>query len=148
MLGSWKTMPMDLRTCVASLTISNPFTLAVPEVGLRMVQSIEMVVVFPAPLGPNKPKTSPDSTPMSSSSTAVSELNDFVSLLVSMALTKGCTLLSEVLDIMGRDLYLFVNRTPIRQSIYGLQENRINTSLRLKTCLFTPASEQATSIGR
>src|SRR3990170_462216 len=147
MLGSWKTMPMDFRTCVASLTMSNPLTFAVPEVGLRMVQSIEMVVVFPAPLGPSKPKTSPDSTAMSSSLTAVSELNDFVSLLVSMALTIGCTLLSGVLDIMGRDLYLFVNCTPIRQSIYGLQENR-TTRLRLKRCLFTPASEQATSIGR
>src|SRR4030067_1207297 len=117
-------MPMDFRTCVASLTMSNPFTLAVPEVGLRMVQSIEIVVVFPAPLGPSKPKISPDSTAMFSSSTAVSEFNDFVSLLVSIMLTIGCTRLSEGLDIMGSDLYLFVNHTPIRQSIYGLQENR------------------------
>jgi hypothetical protein len=51
-----------------------------------MVHSIEMVVVFPAPLGPSKPKISPDSTLMFSLSTAVSELNDLVSWLVSIAL--------------------------------------------------------------
>jgi hypothetical protein len=51
-----------------------------------MVHSIEMVVVFPAPFGPSKPKISPDSTVMFSLSTAVSELNDLVSWLVSITL--------------------------------------------------------------
>src|SRR3989304_5675481 len=77
-------MPIDFRTWVASLTMSKPLTFAVPEVGFRMVQSIEMVVVFPAPFGPSKAKTSPASTTMSSWSTAVSELNDLVSLKVSL----------------------------------------------------------------
>ena len=79
MLGSWKTMPMDLRTCVASLTTSKPFTFAVPDVGLRIVQSMLMVVVLPAPFGPSNPKISPVSTVMSSLSTALKELYAFVS---------------------------------------------------------------------
>lgn len=89
MLGSWKTMPIDLRTCVASLTTSKPFTLAMPEVGLRIVQSMLITVVFPAPFGPSKPKISPDSTMMSSLSTAVNPLKHFVSCLVSMMLVNG-----------------------------------------------------------
>jgi hypothetical protein len=36
------------------------------------VVNILITVVFPAPLGPNKPKTSPDSTERVSPSTAVS----------------------------------------------------------------------------
>jgi hypothetical protein len=71
---------------MASLTISKPFTLAVPDVGFKMVQSIEIVVVFPAPFGPSNPKISPDSTLMSNELTALSPLNDFVSLKVSIAL--------------------------------------------------------------
>ena len=85
-LGSWKTMPIDLRTCVASLTMSKPLTLAVPDVGFRMVQSMLMVVVLPAPLGPSNPKTSPDSTFMLSLSTAVSPLKHLVSCVVSITL--------------------------------------------------------------
>ena len=34
----------------------------VPEVGARVVVRIEMVVVFPAPLGPSRAKNSPAST--------------------------------------------------------------------------------------
>jgi hypothetical protein len=55
MLGSWKTMPMDLRTWLGSFTMSKPFTFAEPDVGLRMVQSMLIVVVFPAPFGPSRP---------------------------------------------------------------------------------------------
>ena len=36
--------------------------LAVPLVGRSSVQSMPMVVVLPAPLGPRKPKTSPAAT--------------------------------------------------------------------------------------
>jgi hypothetical protein len=65
--------------------MSNPLTFADPEVGFRIVQSIETAVVFPAPLGPRSPKISPDSTLTSKLSTALSELKVFVSCLVSMA---------------------------------------------------------------
>ena len=54
--------------------MSKPLIVAVPDVGLRMVQSIDMVVVLPAPLGPSNPKISPDSTVMLRSSTALNEL--------------------------------------------------------------------------
>lgn len=73
-LGSWKTMPIDFRTLFASFTMSKPLTVAVPDVGLRIVQSIDIAVVLPAPFGPSNPKISPDSTVMFRSSTAFSEL--------------------------------------------------------------------------
>jgi hypothetical protein len=61
-------------------------TFAVPEVGFKMVHSMDMVVVFPAPFGPSKAKISPDSTLISSWSTAVRPLNVFVNLRVSIML--------------------------------------------------------------
>ena len=39
-----------------------PPTMPSPEVGRRMPQSIRMVVDFPAPFGPRKPKISPLAT--------------------------------------------------------------------------------------
>jgi hypothetical protein len=105
MLGSWKTMPIDFRTRVASLTMSKPLTFAVPEVGFRIVQSIEIVVVLPAPFGPSKAKTSPDSTAMSNWSTAVIELNVLVSLKVSITLVIDFSQLDSRVD--AHDLYLF-----------------------------------------
>src|SRR6185436_18432793 len=50
---------------------SIPSTRAVPPVGSDSPNSIRMVVVLPAPLGPSKPKTSPCWTVRSSASTAV-----------------------------------------------------------------------------
>jgi hypothetical protein len=50
---------MRLRTQRASATTSWPSTRAVPEVGISSVISILMVVVFPAPFGPSRPKSSP-----------------------------------------------------------------------------------------
>jgi hypothetical protein len=96
-------MPIDFRTCVASLTMSKPLTFAVPEVGFSIVHNIEMVVVFPAPFGPSKPKISPDSTVMFSLSTAVSELNDLVNWLVSIALGIDFVTVKN-LDTKGTDL--------------------------------------------
>jgi len=78
-------MPIDFRTLFASRTMSNPFTVAVPEVGFRIVQSMDKAVVLPAPLGPSNPKTSPDSTAMSKVSTAFRELYIFVNWWVSIA---------------------------------------------------------------
>jgi hypothetical protein len=39
-----------------------PATLAEPDVGAISVPRVRTVVVFPAPLGPRKPKTSPGAT--------------------------------------------------------------------------------------
>ena len=39
--------------------MSPPKIVAVPSVGFKTVMSMLMVVVFPAPLGPRKPKISP-----------------------------------------------------------------------------------------
>jgi hypothetical protein len=41
---------------------SKPLTRAVPDVGCASVQSMLIVVLLPAPLGPRKPKTSPLAT--------------------------------------------------------------------------------------
>jgi hypothetical protein len=83
--------------------MSKPLTFAVPEVGFSIVHNIEMVVVFPAPFGPSKPKISPDSTVMFSLSTAVSELNDLVNWLVSIALGIDFVTVKN-LDTKGTDL--------------------------------------------
>src|SRR6201992_912859 len=47
------------RTSSRALTTSKPATSADPSLGLVSVQSMLIVVVLPAPLGPRKPKTSP-----------------------------------------------------------------------------------------
>jgi hypothetical protein len=44
-----------------------------PSEGWRIPAIIRMVVVFPAPLGPRKPKSSPRDTSSVTSSTAVNE---------------------------------------------------------------------------
>src|ERR687886_1517175 len=53
---------MHRRTSRGSSTTSWPRTRAEPEVGIRSVISILIVVVFPAPFGPSKPKSSPSPT--------------------------------------------------------------------------------------
>jgi hypothetical protein len=50
------------RTSSRSRTTSWPATRALPPVGRTSVQSMLMVVVLPAPLGPRKPNTSPPAT--------------------------------------------------------------------------------------
>ena len=47
------------RTFSDESTTSNPFTDALPELGSRREESILIVVVLPAPLGPSSPKISP-----------------------------------------------------------------------------------------
>src|SRR6059058_5859430 len=58
------------RTSSRSPTTSCPATDAAPAVGLASVQSMLIVVVFPAPLGPRKPNTSPVATSKSTPLTA------------------------------------------------------------------------------
>jgi hypothetical protein len=48
-------VPDVARTQAASVATSCPRTRAVPDVGMRSVVSILMVVVFPAPFGPSRP---------------------------------------------------------------------------------------------
>ena len=84
MLGSWNTMPMDLRTSDGFFVTSKPLTIAVPEVTFRIVHNMDMVVLLPAPFGPSSPKISPLSTLKLMPSTAVKLPNFFVKFFVSM----------------------------------------------------------------
>src|ERR1039458_9084736 len=58
------------RTSSRSRTTSWPATVALPPEGLASVQSMLIVVVFPAPLGPRNPNTSPAATSKSTPRTA------------------------------------------------------------------------------
>src|SRR5216684_5682615 len=60
--ASWKAIPMTSRTLVPSSTTSIPTTLAVPDVGFRIVQRIIRRVVLPEPLGPRITIISPSLT--------------------------------------------------------------------------------------
>ena len=55
----------------ARLRCRSPPTITAPLVGRRMPAIIRIVVVFPAPLGPSKPNSSPRGTSRSMPSTAV-----------------------------------------------------------------------------
>jgi hypothetical protein len=65
-----KTSPMCRRTDLAWVTTSNPATVALPEVGCARVQSILMVVDFPAPFGPRIAKVSPCATSKAGAATS------------------------------------------------------------------------------
>ena len=54
--------PMVLRISSGCRATSKPFTEARPEVGVNRPHNMRIVVDFPAPLGPRKPKISPFST--------------------------------------------------------------------------------------
>src|SRR4051794_17055675 len=72
------------RTSSRSRTTSWPATCALPDVGLASVQSMLIVVVLPAPLGPRKPNTSPGPTANETPRTASISPNDFFSALTSI----------------------------------------------------------------
>src|SRR5665213_155422 len=55
-----------------------PATLAEPDVGAISVPRVRTVVVFPAPLGPRNPNTSPDATVNDTSWNAVRSPKRFV----------------------------------------------------------------------
>src|SRR2546426_3491341 len=65
---------IDARTSSSAFEMLSPFTQAVPLVGMRRVVRILMRVVFPAPFGPRRPKTSPSNT---SRSTALRATTSF-----------------------------------------------------------------------
>src|SRR6185437_4823544 len=79
------------RTSSLAATTSNPATSARPEVGLVSVQSMLIVVVLPAPLGPRKPKTSPLPTSKSTPLTASKSPKDLRRLLTEIAGAIRCT---------------------------------------------------------
>src|ERR1700761_600693 len=64
------------RTSSRAVTTSKPATSACPALGLVRVQSMLIVVVLPAPLGPRKPKTSPVPTSKPTPLTASKSPND------------------------------------------------------------------------
>src|SRR5947209_16792590 len=85
-------MPILWRTCEASRSISYPLIHARPLVGWSKVHSILIVVLFPAPLGPRKPKVSPRSTSRSIPFTACispKERDSFSTVMV-MVLPQQC----------------------------------------------------------
>ena len=65
------TTPITFLTLLSCFAISKPKTKALPSVGFKMVINMLIVVVFPAPFGPRKPKISPCFTLKLTWSTAV-----------------------------------------------------------------------------
>ncbi len=73
------------RICAALAGVSGrPATIADPDVGAISVPRIRTVVVFPAPLGPRNPNTSPRATLNDTSATAVRQPNFLVRWLTSI----------------------------------------------------------------
>src|SRR5579875_943808 len=93
---------MLLLTAAGFLIRSYPHNVALPEVGRRIVVSILIVVLFPAPFGPRNPKISPSKTVKETPSTALvfpSKL--FVrSWMFSISL-RGCSLTNCAVSRLG-----------------------------------------------
>src|SRR6202046_4113719 len=77
-VNAWGITPSATRTPSASVRMSWPSIRAVPEVGGVSVVIMRISVVFPAPLGPSKPKISCCATLKLMSLTATSSPNFFV----------------------------------------------------------------------
>src|SRR5512140_18459 len=59
MARSWGTRPITALALVVPTSSGRPSTITVPSSRDRIPQTIEIVVVFPAPLGPRSPYVSP-----------------------------------------------------------------------------------------
>jgi hypothetical protein len=70
---------MRLRICSSSFPTLKPQTVASPAVAEIRLASMRTVVVFPAPFGPSRPRTSALFTSSERPSTAVPSPNRFVS---------------------------------------------------------------------
>ncbi len=77
----WDMYPIELLIRSRSPLTSKPSTLPSPEDGARMPQSMRIVVLLPAPLGPKKPNISPFPTSKLIESTAVKSPNFLVRFL-------------------------------------------------------------------
>src|SRR5438477_3880522 len=82
---SWGTIPRAARIWRDSRATSWPRTVTFPEVGFERPLTILTVVVFPEPLGPTRPKISPDRTARVRSSSATNVPKRLVRFLMSMA---------------------------------------------------------------
>ena len=60
--GVWITAPGEARVRIGSRVTSRPRTSARPRSGVKRVVRIRTAVVFPAPLGPRRPRTVPVGT--------------------------------------------------------------------------------------
>src|SRR5439155_26785798 len=89
--GSWKTSPIRCLTAAGSCMTSMPATRAMPAVGVSNVQSMEMVVDLPAPLGPRNPKISPPWTSRSIPATATRSPYFLIRPLASIAVSATLT---------------------------------------------------------
>src|SRR6516225_4641980 len=76
--------PMIAFAPLGSFAMSMPPIFTWPAVGCRIPAIMRSVVVFPAPLGPRKPKSCPAGTCRSIASTAVNEPYFLVSPLISI----------------------------------------------------------------
>ena len=76
---------MDLLTSSGAFRTSKPHTSADPSLGDRKPTIIFIVVDFPAPFGPKKPKTSPIFAEKVTLSTTVRGPNCFVKPFIEMA---------------------------------------------------------------
>ena len=101
---------MVLRTWVADLTTSLPSMVIFPLVGVKRVVIMEMVVDFPAPLGPKKPKISPSLTSKLTPFTArISLSKTFTRSLTSIILSIALPSFSQnTLHILVRDYIYFI----------------------------------------
>src|SRR3990167_7505806 len=77
--------PMCSLRGSASLTMWQPATQASPEVGSRIALKRRIVVVFPAPSGPTRPKSSPSATRSESSRSAARSPKDLLKRSVRIA---------------------------------------------------------------
>jgi len=94
----------ERRTWSRSAATSKPATRAVPSVASARVQRILMVVDFPAPLGPRKPKVSPGRTSRSMPATASTCLKRLTSPRMEMAAAASSMDTSLSLTVFGMPL--------------------------------------------
>src|SRR5580704_2244538 len=104
--------------CVAT---SKPLTLALPEVGVSNPQSTRMVVDFPAPLGPRKPKISPLDTSRETWSTATKEPKVLTKSVIWTAIMWLVGLVRRRSPECERCTYECVRRERFSQLSCGLQ---------------------------
>src|SRR5690606_35487935 len=116
---------------------STPRMHAVPAVGRSKPTSILIVVDFPAPFGPRKPKNSPSATCKLSSLTATFSANCLVKPIVSIAQFKGSLLLLNSLNL-GKQYY----------SMDYTQEGGVGCRMRLRSRCHAAQCSQAAAMGR
>src|SRR5260370_38408469 len=98
--------PMFSRTWRGYRATSKPATNAWPPLGVMSVVSIRTIVVFPAPLGPSSPKTSPRRTSKLTLSTAVNAPKHLVRSLVCIAGESG-SIVARKSDFRGHPGFEF-----------------------------------------